>query len=102
MICAFVARWRSGYAEVCKTLYTGSIPVRASNVPYKLCPGGGMVDTRDLKSLGGNSVWVRYPPRAPSPNKNKQNFLDRPSVSFYSQLVMNTRPHIIIAIIIPR
>ncbi len=30
-----------------------------------VCPGGGMVDTRDLKSLGGNSVWVRSPPRAP-------------------------------------
>ncbi len=25
-----VARWRSGYAEVCKTLETGSTPVRAS------------------------------------------------------------------------
>ena len=24
------ALWRSGYAEVCKTLYTGSIPVGAS------------------------------------------------------------------------
>lgn len=27
-----MARWRSGYAEVCKTFYTGSIPVRASNI----------------------------------------------------------------------
>ena len=26
-----MARWRSGYAEVCKTLKTGSTPVRASN-----------------------------------------------------------------------
>ena len=25
-----MALWRSGYAEVCKTLYTGSIPVGAS------------------------------------------------------------------------
>lgn len=26
-----MAAWRSGYAEVCKTSYTGSIPVAASN-----------------------------------------------------------------------
>ena len=25
-----MARWRSGYAEDCKSLYAGSIPVRAS------------------------------------------------------------------------
>jgi hypothetical protein len=25
-----LAPWRSGYAEVCKTFYTGSIPVGAS------------------------------------------------------------------------
>ena len=25
------ARWRSGYAAACKAVYTGSIPVRASN-----------------------------------------------------------------------
>gem|GEM_PF-4130640 len=29
-----MAPWRSGYAEVCKTSYTGSIPVGASNEPY--------------------------------------------------------------------
>ena len=29
-------------------------------------PGGGMVDTRDLKSLGCKAVRVRAPPRAPS------------------------------------
>ncbi len=28
------------------------------------CLDGGMVDTRDLKSLGGNPVWVRVPLRA--------------------------------------
>lgn len=26
-----MALWRSGYAAVCKTVYTGSIPVGASN-----------------------------------------------------------------------
>jgi hypothetical protein len=30
------------------------------------CPGGGMVDTRDLKSLGPRSVRVQVPPRAPT------------------------------------
>ena len=29
---ALTATWRSGYAEVCKTLYTGSIPVVASKL----------------------------------------------------------------------
>lgn len=28
------ATWRSGYATVCKTVYTGSIPVVASNPLY--------------------------------------------------------------------
>lgn len=28
------------------------------------CPGGGMVDTGDLKSLEGNFVRVQVPPRA--------------------------------------
>ena len=27
----WLARWRSGYAAACKAVYTGSIPVRASN-----------------------------------------------------------------------
>ena len=27
-----MALWRSGYAAVCKTVYTGSIPVGASNL----------------------------------------------------------------------
>lgn len=30
----------------------------------KICPGGEMVYTRDLKSLEGNLVRVRVPPRA--------------------------------------
>ncbi len=31
---------------------------------HNLCPGGGMVDTGDLKSLASNGVRVRVPPRA--------------------------------------
>lgn len=31
---AKVAPWRSGYAELCKSSYTGSIPVGASNFIY--------------------------------------------------------------------
>jgi hypothetical protein len=30
---ALPARWQSGYAEDCKSLYVGSIPARASNAP---------------------------------------------------------------------
>ena len=34
------ARWRSGYAEDCKSLYTGSIPVRAS----RACPSSTKIE----------------------------------------------------------
>jgi hypothetical protein len=30
----FLATWRSGYAAACKAVYTGSIPVVASNEKY--------------------------------------------------------------------
>jgi hypothetical protein len=33
---------------------------------YMPCPGGGMVDARDLKSLEDFFVRVRVPPRAPA------------------------------------
>jgi RhtB (resistance to homoserine/threonine) family protein len=33
-----------------------------------------MVDTRDLKSLGSNSVWVRVPPRAPCTTLSLRSF----------------------------
>src|ERR1700720_1675594 len=33
----------------------------------KPCGRGETVDARDLKSLGGNPVWVQVPPSAPAP-----------------------------------
>ena len=32
---AVLARWQSGYAEDCKSLYVGSIPARASSFLFK-------------------------------------------------------------------
>ena len=43
-----MALWRSGYAEVCKTLYTGSIPVGAS-IKARMAE---LVYAFDLKSNG--------------------------------------------------
>ena len=43
-----MALWRSGYAEVCKTLYTGSIPVGASTKARM----AELVYAFDLKSNG--------------------------------------------------
>lgn len=43
-----MAPWRSGYAEACKALYSGSNPDGASK---NSSSSGGTVDTRDLKSL---------------------------------------------------
>ena len=37
--------------------------VKLSAARYDKCLGGGMVDTRDLKSLGGNAVRVQVPSR---------------------------------------
>ena len=37
--CHTEARWRSGYAEDCKSLHAGSIPARASKILFgDVCP----------------------------------------------------------------
>ncbi len=52
-----MAPWRSGYAEVCKTFYTGSIPVGASTLDLiQQWASGGMVYAADLKSAGLKSL----------------------------------------------
>ena len=73
------AEWQNGYAADCKSVYLGSTPGSAS----KRCNAASgstpdtfaekqpdarvvkLVDTRDLKSLAGNSVPVQVRPRAP-------------------------------------
>ena len=68
-----MALWRSGYAAVCKTAYTGSIPVGASttfrhrNVPRVngasiLGPGGGIGIRVRLKIEWGNPYGFKSRP----------------------------------------
>ena len=66
-----VAGWQSGHAADCKSVHLGSTPgpasintltARLSSVFARVVKS---VDTRDLKSLGGNPVPVQVRPRAP-------------------------------------
>ena len=64
-----VAKWSN--AAVCKTdirrFKSGlRLPLleKKRNNDNKICPGGGMVDTKDLKSFDSNVVRVRVPPWA--------------------------------------
>ena len=66
------ARWQNGYAADCKSVDLGSTPGRASiklrfSVMFirKCARVVESVDTRDLKSLAGNSVPVQVWPRVP-------------------------------------
>lgn len=43
-----------------KALHVGANPTQASD-NILVCRGGGMVDSRDLKSLDRKVVWVRLP-----------------------------------------
>ena len=59
-----MAPWRSSYAAVCKTVYTGASPVGASinNFSGRVAE---LVYAVDLKSAGPTTLRVRVPPRPP-------------------------------------
>ena len=61
-------QWRRGLTlRFAKPPFAGSTPAcisRNLNVAINICPGDGMVDIKDLKSLVGNDVRVRVPPWA--------------------------------------
>ena len=46
----------------------------------KMCRCDGMVDVADSKSAGGDSVWVRVPPPAPSSEKLDTSAFEASSV----------------------
>ena len=49
----------------------------------KMCRCDGMVDVADSKSAGGDSVWVRVTPPAPSSETLDPSAFEASSVSFF-------------------
>ena len=64
------ARWQSGYAADCNSVYAGSIPTLASIFPSARV--AELVDATDLKSVIRKGVRVQVPPRAPRPLQKKR------------------------------
>ncbi len=52
------ARWQSGYAADCKSVYTGSTPVRASKITFTLKKNG--IGALNLSFLKKNLLAMRY------------------------------------------
>ena len=60
-VAAILANIRFDGIETCQGM--GGLLFSALVQRHNLCPGGGMVDTGDLKSLGRKAVRVQVPPR---------------------------------------
>lgn len=54
-----MARWPSGQAEDCKSFHAGSIPARASNIPYTDVHQSSLKFTKALRMRGFLFVFVR-------------------------------------------
>ena len=67
-----MAVWQSGHAAACKAAYAGPIPASASKIIAQVAK---QVDARDLKSLGGNTMPVRFRPWAPNTDFPSFRFL---------------------------
>ena len=76
-----IGRRRAGAREVRADACPSAIGGRPRGATSEPRGRGGRVDARDLKSLGSNPVWVRFPPSAPRPPETYRfvrcgNFLD--------------------------
>ena len=72
---ACAARWQSGYAADCNSVYAGSIPTLAS-ILMRFARVAELVDAADLKSADRKVVQVQVLFRAPNNSVRYKTFLE--------------------------